>query len=232
VRDTLLEASVPLMLARGIEGTTIDDIVGAAKQSKGTFYRHFEDKTALVKALLQPVEAVLLASFASCEQDLSRAGNDAELLAAYQALSGQLATQLFERAMVAQLYLQECRAPGTGARAPVAALAEHIRRGALALTAAAHQRQLLRDVDPRVSAAAVVGAVERLLHGVLSGEDLGNALRIPDELIRLLLDGLRAPPRPGPETTVSTAAAAAAPAAPSAAGATPASAGRTRRTRG
>ena len=59
------------------------------------------------------------------------------------------------------------------------------------MTDIAHERGLLRPIDPRVSARAVVGAVEKLLHSVLSGEQLGDPTDIPEQLISMILNGLR-----------------------------------------
>ena len=52
-------------------------------------------------------------------------------------------------------------------------------------------------MDARVSAAAVVGAAERLVFGALSGEDLGDPEVAVASLIAMVLDGLRAAPRRG-----------------------------------
>jgi len=41
------------MRVRGIGGTTLDDVVSASKVSKSQLYRHFEDKPALVRAVIE-----------------------------------------------------------------------------------------------------------------------------------------------------------------------------------
>jgi TetR/AcrR family transcriptional repressor of nem operon len=43
------------MRVRGIGGTTLDDVVAASKVSKSQLYRHFEDKPALVRAVIELV---------------------------------------------------------------------------------------------------------------------------------------------------------------------------------
>lgn len=190
-------AALQLFLARGIESVTIDEIVVAAGVAKGSFYRYFDDKAALVRALLAPVAGRLADATARCEIALQAARSKADLLEAYQALAGALAAGVFEAPDVVLLYLQENRAPGVDARAPVVELAAQGRAGALRLTEAAQAHGLLRPLDARVSAVAVTGAVERLLYGFLKGEDLGAPGVIPGALISLVLDGLRErdPPR-------------------------------------
>lgn len=43
------------MRVRGVGGTTLDDVVSAGNVSKSQLYRHFEDKPALVRAVIELV---------------------------------------------------------------------------------------------------------------------------------------------------------------------------------
>jgi TetR/AcrR family transcriptional repressor of nem operon len=43
------------MRVRGVGGTTLDDVVSASKVSKSQLYSHFEDKPALVRAVIELV---------------------------------------------------------------------------------------------------------------------------------------------------------------------------------
>jgi AcrR family transcriptional regulator len=190
----LLEASLPLFLERGIEGVTIDDIVLAAGMAKGSYYRYFEDKTELVRALLAPLSAKVDESFAACAAALAEARSPEGLAGAYLTLAGALGEVFVSSPGAVRLYLQESRAPAVAARVAVAELARRVERGAIDLTHVAHAHGLLRPMDARVSSGAVVGAVERLLFGVLTGDDLGDPEAVVRELITLVLDGLR--PRP------------------------------------
>jgi len=49
--DDLMSAAAALFVARGIEATTIDDIVGRAGVAKGTFYHYFSTKSDVLVAL-------------------------------------------------------------------------------------------------------------------------------------------------------------------------------------
>jgi len=51
-REKLLDAAQRLMLVKGYPATTIDEICGAAKLTKGSFFHYFESKEDLGKALL------------------------------------------------------------------------------------------------------------------------------------------------------------------------------------
>jgi len=189
------QAALPLFLARGVDGVTVDEIVARAGMAKGSFYRYHADQAALVAWLVAPLADAVRTAFAEADQALRKAKGPAELAQAYQALAGGLAQGVLVYPDRVRLYLQESRGPAVGARRPVAALAQDIARGALALTVAAQARKLLRPMDPRISSLAVVGAVERMLHATLSGEDVGNPLAAAEALISLVLDGIRAPKR-------------------------------------
>jgi TetR/AcrR family transcriptional repressor of nem operon len=52
-RLRIVATAADLMRVRGIGGTTLDDVVSASKVSKSQLYRHFEDKPALVRAVIE-----------------------------------------------------------------------------------------------------------------------------------------------------------------------------------
>ena len=93
----------------------------------------------------------------------------------------------------ARLYLQESRGPAVGARTKIVEMSRVVVKHAIDITRKAHTHGLLRPIRPEVSALSVVGAVERLLLAVLTEEDVGNPLEIPDALTTIILDGLRRP---------------------------------------
>ena len=51
----IVAAAADLMRVRGVGGTTLDDVVSASRVSKSQLYRHFEDKPALVRAVIELV---------------------------------------------------------------------------------------------------------------------------------------------------------------------------------
>nr|WP_179458213.1 TetR/AcrR family transcriptional regulator [Leifsonia soli] len=54
-RSRIVETAAELIRVRGVGGTTLDDVVAASKISKSQLYRHFEDKPALVRAVIEYV---------------------------------------------------------------------------------------------------------------------------------------------------------------------------------
>lgn len=187
----LCDAALALFLERGIEGATIDDITKAAGTAKGSFYRYFPSKAALVTALFEPVKDSVEKAFDDAGKRLADATSDEAMNAAYVSLGEELGLAVFRHLEVVQLYLQENRGPRSEARAPVRNIADLIANGAIVLTEKARTHGLLRPFPAEVSALTVVGATERLLFAVLVEERIESPLELPEQLTSLVLDGLR-----------------------------------------
>ncbi|MFI2489207.1 TetR/AcrR family transcriptional regulator [Promicromonospora kroppenstedtii] len=54
-RTRIVAAAADLMRVQGVGGTTLDDVMVASGVSKSQLYRHFEDKNALVRAVVTHV---------------------------------------------------------------------------------------------------------------------------------------------------------------------------------
>jgi AcrR family transcriptional regulator len=54
-RARIVATAADLMRVRGVGGTTLDDVVAASNVSKSQLYRHFKDKPALVRAVIELV---------------------------------------------------------------------------------------------------------------------------------------------------------------------------------
>jgi AcrR family transcriptional regulator len=189
--QAIAEASLALFLEHGVEGVTIDDIARAASIAKGSFYRYFADKTELVAALFDPMSRLVRDAMKRCEHELETADDRGSLVAAYQGLAQRLIAVALGHVDVARLYLQESRAPGQPARAPIRALALDLENGAIRLTEVAVEKGLLRIPDPRISAIAVVGAIEQLALAFVGGRLDAPAPEVAMQLIDLVLEGLR-----------------------------------------
>lgn len=186
----LSDAATKLFLTQGIDSTTIDDITKSAGVSKGSFYRYFESKHELVDHLVKPVARTIKEAFDRCEFALERTSTHAQMMDAYQTLGADLTRMMMENSEVVLVYLQECRAPGVGERKPIRDLADAITKRTIDLTRLAHERNLIRNLPTPVSALAVVGAIERLIFGVLTEEDVGDVLQIPEAFASMMLDGI------------------------------------------
>ena len=56
-KEGLLEAAYQLFLEKGVNKTSVDEIVKKANVAKGTFYLYFHDKTQLLQQLTYRISA-------------------------------------------------------------------------------------------------------------------------------------------------------------------------------
>ncbi len=190
--EALLEAGLALFLEHGLEAVTIDDITKRAGIAKGGFYRYFEDKAELVRAIVDPTAAEFRKAMRRCALALGKAKDPAEVTAAYLELATSVTLSALMHKDAVRLYLQEHRAPTLGAREGLRRLALELERGAVHLSQAAVDHGLIRVEDPRVSALAVIGAAEQLALVVFRGDLDAPPDRIARVLVGMVLEGIRA----------------------------------------
>jgi len=75
-RDAIIQSALDLIDARGFDGPTIDEFIGAAGVAKGTFYNHFKTKEELAVAaaahVADAVDAVILNCFEGVDDPAQR----------------------------------------------------------------------------------------------------------------------------------------------------------------
>ncbi len=187
----LSSAALKLFLEHGIESVSIDDITRETGVAKGSFYRYFADKEALVRALLAPIRERILGAFSRAERKLHSATGPEQVRTAYLRLGRELAVVLIGDRETARLYLQETRAPGGQSRLPIRELEREIAAAARSLTEVALQHGLMRRVHAQVSSLTVIGAVERLLHAYFNGDLEVDPVSAMQSLVSTILEGIR-----------------------------------------
>jgi AcrR family transcriptional regulator len=187
----LTNAGLLLFLERGIEAVTIDDVAREAGMAKGNFYRYFRDKADLVEAVIEPVAGTTREAVQACDDQLRQADSRDEAVSAYVELGNRLVGALAMHPDAMCLYLQERRAPATTARQAIADLATDLDRRAMTLSQVAVDRQLVAVSDPRVSAVAVLGAVEALALASVRNQIQMDPVKTTKSLISIVLEGLQ-----------------------------------------
>ena len=187
----LINAGLLLFLERGIEAVTIDDVAREAGMAKGNFYRYFRDKADLVEAAIEPVAGTTREAVQACDDQLRQADSRDEAVSAYVELGNRLVGALAMHPDAMCLYLQERRAPATTARQAIADLATDLDRRAMTLSQVAVDRQLVAVSDPRVSAVAVLGAVEALALASVRNQIQMDPVKTTKSLISIVLEGLQ-----------------------------------------
>jgi len=187
----LIDAGLLLFLERGIEAVTIDEVAREAGMAKGNFYRYFRDKADLVEAVIEPVAGTTREAVQACDDQLRQADSRDEAVSAYVELGNRLVGALAMDPDAMCLYLQERRAPATTARQAIADLATDLDRRAMTLSQVAVDRQLVAVSDPRVSAVAVLGAVEALALASVRNQIQMDPVKTTKSLISIVLEGLQ-----------------------------------------
>lgn len=193
--EAIVNAAKTLFVERGVEAVTIDDIAKASGMAKGNFYRYFRDKRHLVDTIVAPIARDVRRAMRRCAIAIAGTQNHDEMNAAYGNMAIAIAGSLLPRLDVAQLYLQENRAPGTPARVGLQTFAQELRTGAIKMTELALRKGLLQVDDPRVSAIAVIGAVEQLALTVMQGDLDTPPQTIVQIMVKLVLEGIAGTPR-------------------------------------
>lgn len=110
-RARIVASAARLLRERGLDGTSVDEVMKTAGMTHGGFYKHFESKEALI-------EAAIGAAFAGFAEPLER-GEPERAVAAYRAL-----------------YLSDGHKDHPGVGCPVAALGPDIGRAPARLKSA------------------------------------------------------------------------------------------------
>jgi len=187
----LIDAGLLLFLERGIEAVTIDEVAREAGMAKGNFYRYFRDKADLVEAVIEPVASTTRQAVQECDDQLRQANGRDDAVAAYAHLGTRLVGALAMHPDAMCLYLQERRAPATTARQAISDLATDLDRRAMSLSQVAVDRNLVTVSDPRISAIAVLGAVEALALASVRNQVQMDPIKTTKSLISIVLEGLR-----------------------------------------
>ena len=187
----LIDAGLSLFLERGIEAVTIDEVAREAGMAKGNFYRYFRDKADLVEAVIEPVASTTREAVQACDDRLREADGRDDAVAAYGELGNRLIGALAMHPDAMCLYLQERRAPATTARQAISDLATDLDDRAITLSQVAVDRQLVAISDPRVSAVAVLGAVEALALASVRNQVQMDPIATTKSLISIVLEGLQ-----------------------------------------
>ena len=187
--ERILESALDLMVTNGCNSTTVDDIAKRAGLTKGAIYFHFENKTAIVMALLDTVEKLVIGGLL---ERLAHAGPTSQdkLVAALHS-QGLLAETKTKYLLLFTLTLLEFSGTGTDIEARVRAIYDaFVQALEKIMRTGCAAGEFRNDLDTRELAAVVLA----LQHGTLmewycrsntlNGPGLVRAARV------VLLDGI------------------------------------------
>ncbi|HMV68283.1 MAG TPA: TetR/AcrR family transcriptional regulator, partial [Myxococcota bacterium] len=192
--DALCRSALALMLERGVDSVTVDEIARHAGLSKAGFYRYFNGPTELMTTALAPMATAVDELAARIVAALEAALDTEGLTLAYQQLAAGLLAIILHHPEGTRLYLQERFGPPSPMRAPILDLARRVLAIVTRMTRASRAHGLMRDVDVDMTARVVSGAAHEVLGWYLRGElpiDPAGAVEV---LIDVTMWGVRERP--------------------------------------
>jgi len=179
-RPDIERAALRLFVTRGVRGTTVRDIAADAGVAEGTLYRHWRSKRELARALFR-------ASAASVAEDVRRATEPektvrAKLVAAIAALFRATRHDTLLHELLLLPPSRDTRDFMARVESPAKVLAEIVSEG--------RRRREVADIDPRLAAECIMGAVNRVAIYRRLGVLPRRRARHERELATTLLAGL------------------------------------------
>jgi TetR/AcrR family transcriptional regulator, fatty acid metabolism regulator protein len=161
-RTLILEAAVRVFARKGYHAARVGDIAAEAGVAHGLLYHYFDSKEQLLESIFRETWSELLSALEQVEQDVRPAGEQLRQMAAIVLRSWRNDPDL-----VQVLVREVARSPQLGGRVDeiekaFAVIERIIERGQKA-------GELRRDVDARLAAWIVYGALEEILTGWVLG---------------------------------------------------------------
>lgn len=190
--DALCRSALTLLLERGVDAVTVDEIARHAGLSKAGFYRYFNSPTELVATAFAPLEQEAITVMEAGAAALEAAQDTAELVAAYQAFGVAMVGVILKHHEGVRLYLQERFGPPSPMRAPITALAHRVIAVVTRMTHASRAHGLMRDLDADMTARIVAGSAQEVLGWYMRGELPSDPAQAIELLIDVTMWGVRA----------------------------------------
>jgi TetR/AcrR family transcriptional regulator, fatty acid metabolism regulator protein len=199
-RALILEAAVRVFARKGYHAARVGDIAAEAGVAHGLLYHYFDSKEKLLESIFRETWAELLAALEKVEDEVRPADEQLRQVAAILLRSWRNDPDL-----VRVLVREVARSPQLGGRVDeieraFAVLERIIERGQ-------REGELRRDLDARLAAWIVYGALEEILTGWVLGtlpdgdEGVAEAERT---IAQVLSGGLTNAPAPGPRKRAAT----------------------------
>lgn len=189
-RKRILDAAVSLISERSYDDVRIEDICNAADVANATFFLHFPNKPALVRAFGEEITERLNGGI--LDPDLTASGQLEKLLASY--VQEWRSHRNLMQQIVLEFVSKRDPAPSFNEVAPglLDLVARTIRRGQ-------ERGEFLGRIEPEIAALALVAAWNATAISSARSGDMAGASRALWQTLELFLDGLKScgqPPHP------------------------------------
>jgi TetR/AcrR family acrAB operon transcriptional repressor len=207
-RHSLLDAAEQLFQARGVSGTSLNDIANAAGTTRGAIYWHFKDKADLFNAMMERVTLPLEQTLASAGASARAAEDPLQILrqamqqALHKTASDDQTRRVFEIATHQVEYSEEMHAVRDR---HLQVRNDCVKQTAQVLQAAAHKDRLKLTMPFAAAALGMHVIVDGLIQNWLLDPGAFDLTRCGRQVVDTYLSGLgfaqpaaRAPRRPAP----------------------------------
>ncbi len=183
-REEILHVAEKLIGEKGYQATSVADVIEAAGISRGTFYLYFESREALFYELLDGFIAKLMGSVQNVRAE------EGDVFGQMLANVQRVVNLLFDHRDLTIILFREAMGVNEEVNQKINDLNSFLYRMTARALLNGAKLGLIRSVNERVVAAAVIGSIKEVLFRYLVMRELGDVDR--DAIARELLDyGLR-----------------------------------------
>ena len=190
ITKTILSNALDLFVEHGFQGCTIDDIVKRSDIARGTFYLYFPDKLTVFETLTEKMYQPIVQILTSTLEDL-KANRDSHFShqIRYIRTAIELAIFIETQKKSLPLHFRELWAAGPQGIA-IRSWRNKIESLAEALIESSIEYSIIRPVPTKMTAFAVVGAIERVIWGWYQGELKSSRRVLAQEMAALFWSGI------------------------------------------
>jgi AcrR family transcriptional regulator len=179
-RQEILTAAKQAFAELGYHRASVSEIISRAGIARGTFYLYFNSKQGVFDSLLDEALADLRSRISRVDVSDGAPSPRAQLYACFMRVLGYVLDDL----PLAKILLNRAGTPDVEAAERLAAFYDHVRELVGASLSLGITMGLVRPCDPRVVAAAIVGALHGILEHLMSVEPPAD----PETVTREVMD--------------------------------------------
>jgi TetR/AcrR family acrAB operon transcriptional repressor len=191
-RDSILDAAEQLFVEQGVSRTTLQHIATAAGVTRGAIYWHFDDKGALINAMMERATLPLESAMALLDQlDAAEPLRDLRdyLVAVLRVtVEDPQARRVFEIATLKMEFVDELDAARVRRRESLAAW---MTRAEGRIRLAGHRGLLRAGVTPRAVALGMWAMIDGLIRNWLFDPAAFDLMAVGAETVDTYIEGLR-----------------------------------------
>jgi TetR/AcrR family transcriptional regulator, fatty acid metabolism regulator protein len=184
-RQRIKVAARRIFAKKGFDAANVSDIVKSVKMSQGSFYYHFPDKKSVLTEMISEFFDEIKRVTAEWMTTTTSASEIADQFA------HRIATQLYENRELARIIMTETHNPDPEIRGLIKDFYQYIYGQTQLGLELGMRLGLVRPLDARVVAVALIGMIEQVVAESLSGRDAVDVERAIREITELQNRGIR-----------------------------------------